>query len=154
MTELIPADLWDDYCQTRLLFTVSHQRYRLIPNQIGDNPWPWSNDIKDVYVISAIHPRSKQSTVEEIPELNQRMVETLNNLNVNYRSCIGEPSQDDWPEEESFLITNVNESIINELCREFDQNAYFHWTKDFWSVKGIFAPQTHSTNWTLETLTL
>ena len=150
MTELIPENLWSDYCQTRLLFVLNSQHYRLLPSESGDNTWPWSNDITDVFILSAIHPRSKQSTDDEIVRLNQQMANSLDELSLNYMMCIGKPARDDWPEEESFLITNATESTIIKRCQDFDQNAYFHWTKDFWSVKGIFAPQTYFTNWILE----
>ena len=150
MTELIPENLWNDYCQTRVLFNLNSLQYRLLPSESGDNTWPWSNDITNVFILSAIHPRSKQSTDDEIVRLNQHMANSLDELSLNYMMCIGKPARDDWPEEESFLITNATESTIIKSCQDFDQNAYFHWTKDFWSVKGIFAPQTYFTNWILE----
>ena len=154
MTEQIPEELWDDYCQTRLLFSLNQQTYRLLPNAPGNSLWPWSDEVKDVFIMSAIHPRSKQSTDEEIPQLNQRMVSTLNALSLNYMMCIGKPARDDWPEEESFLITNANESLLIKLCQDFNQNAYFHWTQEFWSVQGVFAQQTYFTNWELEKVIL
>jgi hypothetical protein len=150
MTELVPENLWNDYCQTRVLFNLNSLQYRLLPSESGDNTWPWSNDITNVFILSATHPRSKQSTDDEIVRLNQHMAISLDELSLNYMMCIGKPARDDWPEEESFLITNATESTIIKLCQDFDQNAYFHWTKDFWSVKGIFAPQTYFTNWILE----
>lgn len=150
MTELIPANLWEDYSQTRLLFSLNNHNYRLIPNESGDNSWPWHDDTTDIFILSAIHPRSEQSTDEEIVLLQQRMVDTLNILSLNYMTCIGKPAQDGWPEEESFLLTNADEATIIKLCQDFDQNAYFHWTKEFWSVKGVFALQTYFTNWSLE----
>ena len=150
MTNLIDEMTWDHYCQTRLLFSLKNHNCRLIPNESGNNSWPWHDDITDIFILSAIHPRSQQSTDEEIVPLQQRMVEILNNLSLNYMNCIGKPAQDGWPEEESFLLTDADEETIIKLCKEFDQNAYFHWNKEFWSVKGVFAEQTYFTNWSLE----
>lgn len=154
MNDLIPANLWEDYCQTRVLFSIDQQKYRLLPHERGESSWPWSDDFTDVFILSAIHPRSKQSSDEEIVTLNQKMVDTLTELSLNYMMCIGKPARDDWPEEESFLITNANESILMKLCKDFNQNAFFHWTKEFWSVQGVFAEQTHFTYWELEKIIL
>jgi hypothetical protein len=153
MTDFLPEDLWRDYSETRLLFTASNKQYCLTANKSGDNNWPWEIDIQEIFIISAIHPRSNQSTDEEIVELEEKMKERLNTLDLTYIRCTGKPAHDDWPEEESFMISSATEKDIVSLCREFDQNAYFHWTKEFWAIKGVFTSQTTCTNWTLEEIT-
>jgi len=153
MTDFLPEELWRDYSETRLLFTASNKQYCLTANKSGDNNWPWESDIKEIFIISAIHPRSNQSTDEEIVELEEKMNVRLNTLDLTYIRCTGKPAHDDWPEEESFMIFSATEKDIVSLCREFDQNAYFHWTKEFWAIKGVFTSQTTFTNWTLEEIT-
>jgi hypothetical protein len=153
MTDFISDDLWRDYSETRVLFSTRNAHYRLTADNNGDNSWPWESDIKEIFIISAIHPRSHQSTPAEIVELEKKMKERLNALQYEYIRCIGKPAHDDWPEEESFMIFSATEKDIVSLCREFDQNAYFHWTKEFWAIKGVFTSQTTCTNWTLEEIT-
>jgi hypothetical protein len=153
MTDFISEDLWRDYLETRVLFSTSNSHYRLTADINGDNTWPWESDIKEIFIISAIHPRSHPSTPLEIVELEKKMKARLNALQFSYIRCIGKPAHDDWPEEESFMIFNASEVTIISLSREFDQNAYFHWTREFWAIKAVFSSQATSTNWTLEEIT-
>ncbi|MFZ9309447.1 MAG: DUF3293 domain-containing protein [Candidatus Nanopelagicales bacterium] len=153
MTDFIREDLWRDYVETRLLFSTSNTQYRLRADINGDNIWPWKSDIKEIFIISAIHPRSAQSTTEEIVELEKNMQERLNTLQLSYIRCIGKPAHENWPEEESYMIFSAKDEDIVSLCQAFDQNAYFHWTRDFWAIKGAFTSQATITNWILEKIT-
>lgn len=152
MTDFISEDLWRDYSETRVLFSTSDSHYRLTADNNGDNTWPWKSDIKEIFIISAIHPRSHPSTPPEIVELEKKMKERLNALQYEYIRCIGKPAHDDWPEEESFMIFNASEKTIVSLSEEYNQNAYFHWTRDFWAVKAVFSSQKTGTNWNLEVI--
>lgn len=148
MTNQIPDEVWAPYTQTHLLFEHNSTKHRLVPDSEGNSLWPWEDAIEEIFIISAIHPRSKQSSDSEIAKLNTAMTQQLNELGYDFISCIGTSPTGDW-QESSFLITNAEESDIVALCFAFDQNAYFHWTSEEWSVNGVFSDQRFSSAWHL-----
>ncbi|MEN9923388.1 MAG: hypothetical protein RIS09_902 [Actinomycetota bacterium] len=148
MSSEIPEDLWQAYCNTDLIFHIDGKGFRLIPDNNGDNQWPWPATIEQIAIISAINPFSEPSGSNEIPVLQASMQTELENLNYTFLQCIGTDPSNEW-QEESFLVLNPDEVHLSRLCHDFKQYAYFLWTKDSWSVKSVVSSKVFRTNWNL-----
>ncbi|MEN9923655.1 MAG: hypothetical protein RIS09_1169 [Actinomycetota bacterium] len=153
MTREIPEDLWQAYCTTNLIFHVNNKSLRLMPADAGTNQWPWPATIGQIVIISAINPFSEPSEANEIPVLQASMQRELERLNYTFLQCTGTDQSNEW-QEESFLVLNPDEEHISRLCHDFQQYAYFLWTKDSWSVKSVVSSQVFRTNWNLVETTL
>ncbi len=88
------------------------------------NSYLINNQFRNWAFITACNPLSNMISEYENTKRMVALEKELIHRNFKYYSGIGEPDNEDWQAEESFLIVNITLDEAKQLALQFEQNAF------------------------------
>jgi Protein of unknown function (DUF3293) len=113
---------WDGYASSHIEIAWCGRPLLITPNDTGT---PASiAQITPLAVVSACNPASIRRTARANHESTRQMKRRLIEMDVPHAEAVGYSACREWVEP-SFALIGVHHRVIEALCREFGQIAYF-----------------------------
>lgn len=145
----IERELWIAYSETLLTYRDEQNYRRTLTPVLGDcDPWPWRNDLHEIFVLSAANPYSELMSEDVNVDFERRLKHDLEIAGYKYRPCHGASPDGKWVER-SVMIINAPSGAIEKLGNKYEQNAYFRWTPETWEVVSLVSDQHLVSDWEL-----
>ena len=115
---LLQAYLDTDYClsNTSIVIKIGQFNPDLDSFLIDNNAYSW-------VFISPENPQSNRLSPKENQQRYQELLQIAQKRNYRYWEGYGRGNQQNWPDEQSLLLLDLETEEIDQLILQFDQNA-------------------------------
>jgi hypothetical protein len=140
--------LWQWYAATVVLVDLgdgTSTTLRPAPAGVAGS-WPWAD--RQAWVLTACNPRSIPLTEVDNAQRHAQLGRELAERGIHRLEATGYDQVDPSWREPGYCLPGVDEALVMDLARRWEQNAVFLWTPTTWAVVGVLLPGRTDHGWT------